>query len=489
MSSPERRPSEKETFNEVMNSWAEKQPFWVRLRHQGLGSLRPGILPLLVRIGKILALLLVLLLGTLHLFSKHLESTGFAEEMQETVRERLGAEEAHFQTFEWLGKEVRNRSFSAVGGPASFFTHLEAEGIRFYRPFWSRFQQDWNLKRLRIAELDVDLRLGGHEESSPENAPQELVTGGFGVSPRASGLQVSEIDVFRATFRWKSSDGQEGQIAQTALQVTRQPWGHQILCQGGVLQLGWLRELQLDRLHLEVRPEAIQIQECRLIVPGSETAFASLSGFITKGVFPEVSLEMAVENFSLRESIPRALRGLFSGGFDGVLRFSGSPNRAEGVAIAGDLRPTPGFQFGSGTGVNVHLLDALQASLGYRSFARFPVHDGRLQFESQGQNLTFTEFSLHSETLARIEGRLTVSPVQGDEEKELTRYVTEAELQIGVDRAALLHHPTLLQEFFPKRSDGFQWMEREFSGTLDTLTEEIARELLVAIQKDQASRR
>ena len=481
---------EERTFNEAMNEWAAKQSFFHnprnRLVHPDPSHPLPfRILGYLVRLG-VVGLVLWGLSGLV--ISLHIKGKGFSQMLNDKLAEHLGADDHKGKTFAWKDGRATCKRFEASGSDSAFYKQLTAQGLSFEIPKKKMFSKAWDLEGVRIAELEMLLRVGRSSGLAGAGLPsgERPMAAGFGIDPDFRQLRYEQIDIDEATFLWGVSSTTRGQIASAPMlavppRASGGSW--KLSFKGGALTQNWWRDVALQSLEVEVKPD-------RLVLSNGSLGFSKpgdtkLTGELLFGAVPQAKMNLSVSGAQIETFCPQAFRRFIGGEVNASIAIDGSPNTRTGLGskstiefVDANLRDIPIFQ-------------ALSMLLDSSRLRMLPLSGGTATFETGGGVLNITDIDIVSEGVGKLRGELKVTEVADDTLPEggdglgsveraalasrskvgIADWEFSGELRFGVqiERFPALEK-TAAKGLFKPAGDGHAWITIPLKGTLDQLT-------------------
>jgi hypothetical protein len=401
-----------ENFNERLSQWIANQGFWFQIRYSLSSSGAQGAaLFHLLKLGyRLLIFLLIVAAGISAYLVMRKDFGVFGRDFKSSVKSALTASEIQ------LGPVTRSRghleiSRFAFGGNAdTFFTALEARGIRAKMGYLDGLIGDWDLGMVSIARLDVDLRAGADDAKSAESFAQAL----FKQSDR---ILVNSLEVADASLRWGYSNSTRGSIDNSAMRVYRIGSGFKISFKGGTFSQNWLRKLEIVELVAMCQPDGILFEKAEF---RSERGSVDLSGLrVTGGARPTVAGLAKIRRLGLDSALPPAMRSFVEGSLSGDFQVSGSTNSSEGISFAGQVT-LDGLDT-IALRERIHLLKALSVVDYVRNYYRVEFHEGSFFMRTGNGGIELKDVELKASDLFTLVGQMSARLPTDAETKESLR--------------------------------------------------------------------
>jgi hypothetical protein len=496
-----------------MNEWAAREgraSFSDRTRVSALVP-DPFAHPVVRLLGYAWRLGLVVLLGAgvyWYLFRSHLAGEAFAKRFAALAQSALGAETAQISQLEWHGSQASAHTFSATGGPGSFFRTLEASEVSFHVPFSMYWEPEWRLDRVEATSVQVEFRSGGLNVAKPAEEPDldpvpeafsppvlttpgenlkldatapdpsltpeakgrdkrvldlDLRKDGMDIAPAIRSLSLGGLAATRFSAGWGMTETTRGELRDASLWTGRERDGAWLIeIPSGTLNQNWLRGLKLTNLRARFADGVLALENTPVQI--GEVA-ATLGGRIRCAEVPVFELTLQAENLPLETFCGDPFDRFFNLQASGTLNIGGSTNLSSGITVAGTLQATGGSIRG------LPIQQALSSATTRIRFREFDITSGTIEFATGGGRLEVKSFTLASRTDVALRGKFThdASGFAG-------------ELEIGADPALLQKlTPAVQDRFFPKSEGGKRWLTTPLEGAeYDRLTSALAREFTAA---------
>ena len=479
------------SYNEVMNEWAAQRSFLARAGG-GLFSAGPGrrILGWVIRV---LCFVVIPLLAYVFLLRLHLRSEGFGKEVESQVANWLESPALRTRGASMdLDGEFRAAEITGTGGPDAVFQQIRINALSGQLPLGGFFRKDWHFRQLSAFSLSAVLRSGGMGSAPPPSEKKTaaathpaVLTAGWGVTPDFSRLTFDRFATMRLSLAWGGSPATAGHLDECAVTATRSGDGWDVALWHGTFGQGWLDGLVLEKAQLRIATDRADIQQANLTLPRGGTG--TLKGAIVFGERPDITASVALKDAALPAFLPAPFSDHTPVRCDGIVEFSGSTNRVEGVTARAELA------LRSGTIQGLPVLRALEIVSGEQRFAQPEVTGGVIRFtaggsaETGGYMIDCTDSMVECGPLLRLK-------VRGRHERQLVRadpsdpasplqpaVANTGSLAIGItpEMAARLR-PAVRETFFGKEDGGMLWLEVPFQGDGTALTRQTA-DLMIAI--------
>ncbi|MEM7146634.1 MAG: hypothetical protein AAF591_15975 [Verrucomicrobiota bacterium] len=475
---------DKTTFSEAHERWVEKYHLtrWDRFVH-GVLLPAPGTTGLNWILGTAArGIAFLFLLAGIYSFAlkKHLGSAAFADSVATQCETLLNADSVTCSAITWKGNEAFITVLEASGSPDAFFTSLHAEGIRFEIPWTARFNPAWHLQNLSISDLDIKLRSGARNTSSPSAytppipinpRPPKPLQAGLGVRPNLLELTFDEILVDQANISWGRIESTRGRLADATLHITRNQDRWRLNCSSGTISQNWLRGLNLSSLEIEYQHPTILLKNGNATL--GDTGNLSLEGTVLVSEFPTPEVNLYLDNVSLSNLLPPSATSLLNANIDGTLKIGGSLNTEEGISINGEMT------FLDGVVRDLDFLSTLSAIYADSRFRRLHITAGNANFTSQNDHFNVSEFSLIFGSFGELGGFFTAEP---------PKYPLKGNFAFGVQPDILDPLPEFSRLVFGQHQLGKNWTVFPINAPIPSLTKNFANQLAAAARNLDASK-
>ena len=510
----ERDPLGRESYNELMNEWADTRN--AMLRMQG-GILHPPaylspVARLFGYLWRVLVFLLVVVVTTFLFIRSHIKSSEFSDMVGARIGRILAASEVEISSLNWKRSVASSKQVTLKSSGTSFFlTELEARGFRFKLPFRALLKSEWNVEEIFIADLTADVRPGS---GGTGVSVMDDLSGNWGIDPDK--INFEKIDVANANLTWGLVSTARGSLKNAQVQIVKDEEGvWEMRVSNGKLSQNYLRDLSITSLKIRLLEDRLKLLDGEFTV--GESGKGTLEGSILIGEYPKFDLTVRLDNCEMAAVLPKytgaevtrmtpeeestamvidKLRDMLVGRITGAIKLEGSSNSAAGIKTVGSLA------FNEATEqtlriLSVPLFDDLGGKTGNGHLRRPLVTEGSLAFVTSegvctisGMNLQLGqsakligEFSFGVEKQAKKEPVANQQVVPGvpilEQAAEVAVPEFDGTVQLGITSQALSKFPEkTLAEFFPVSRDDMIWMDLPLKGTLKEVTADTGQRLL-----------
>ena len=402
-----------ENFNDRLSQWIANQGFWFQVRYSLSSSGAQGAaLFHLLRLGyRLLIFLLIVVAGISAYLVMRKEFGVYGRDFKSAVKSALTASEIQ------LGSVTRSRGqleigrFACRGNADTFYTALEARGIRAKMGYIDGLIGEWDLGIVSIARLDVDLRAGADDDESAKSFAQAL----FKQSDR---ILINSLEVTDASLRWGYSNSTRGSIDNSAMRVHRIGSSLKISFKGGTFSQNWLRKLEIVEIVAMCQPDGILFEKAEF---RSERGSVDFSGLrVTGGARPTLAGPAKIRRLGLDSALPPAMRSFVEGTLSGDFQVSGSTNSSEGVSFAGQVT-LDGLDT-IALRERIHLLKALSVVDYVRNYYRVEFREGSFFMKTGGGGIELKDVKLKASDLFTLVGQLSARlPTDAETKESLTK--------------------------------------------------------------------
>lgn len=501
----ERDPLGRESYNELMNEWADTRN--AMLRMQG-GILHPPaylspVARLFGYLWRIVLVLVVLIIGGFLFLRSHIKSADFSDMVGAKIGQILRANDVELSSFRWKRSVASSKQVTLKGSDTSFFLKdLKADGFRFKLPFGQLLKSEWIVEDVFVGDLTAEVRPGSGETGAKI---MDDLSGKWGVNPEK--ISFDSVEVASANLHWGLISAAKGSLTNAQLEVSKAEGVWQLMVEKGMLSQNYLRNLSVSKLKVRFLEDSLAFSEGEFTMGDGGTG--TLEGTITTGEYPEFDLTVRFENCEMSALLPKytgaeitrmtpeeestalaidSLRSMLMGRVTGVVKLTGSSNSSAGIKSIGTLR------FSEATDQTLRILSIpifndLGGMTGNGYLRRPLITGGSLTFVTSegmfnasaidlelGQSARLTgEFSYGIEKVKKKETGEAPAAVPGVPILEAAAEVLvpefEGVVQFGVIPSALSKIPETTQEqFFPTARDGMIWMDLPLNGNLKEVT-------------------
>ncbi len=488
----------KKTYSESMNEWAAQREFVQggrsRLLHPPWDA--HPVAKVFGYLIRLLLLLAVPLVIYVILLINHGGSREFNKMVSDGIATALDAESAETKSARWgLDGVLTVKSLEARGLPSAFYEKLRAEGLSTRIPFPAVFHRDWVLPRVSMDELSIALRSGGRgavptellqdgpemDISLPSLLPDSgltpakdnsgrlpsLLREGYGIQPDFKTIRINGLQAARLNTVWGSNPSSTGFLKGMQTDFVRTAGGWTVSGNGGKFSQGWLENLPVGKLALEVGKDEVRIEEVLLTLPGDGPC--RLTGSLTLGELPTVQAEMTVSIPEVQGLVTPAIGSLFTAEAEGTIRLSGSVNRSTGIRMDGSLKLL------SGRLKALPVMEALQRLTGESQFRLLSVNSGEVEFFSEGmegtggQVVEVKSMTADCGPMARLRGHYRQEQIIEAQQMTLTAPEDQTRFSgsfgVGIPEKLLAKlKPVVAERFFRQEADGWAWLEIPLQG-------------------------
>ena len=509
----ERDPLGRESYNELMNEWADTRN--AMLRMQG-GILHPPaylspIARLFGYLWRIAVVLLIVVVGAFLFIKRHIKSSDFSDMVGAKIGRILAASEVEISPLNWKRSVASSKQVTLKGSDTSFFLNdLEAKGFRFKVPFGALLKSEWEVEDIFIGDLTADVRPGS---GGTGLSVMDDLSGKWGIDPGK--IKFEKIDVANANLTWGLVATARGSLKDAQVLIVKEAGIWEMQVSKGKLSQNYLRDLHVTNLKIQFLEDRLKLSEGEFTV--GESGKGTLTGSIALGEYPKFDLTVRLDNCEMAAVLPRysgaeitrmtpeeestamvidKLREMLVGHVTGVIKFEGSSNSAAGVKTVGSLA------FNEATEqtvriVSVPLFEDLGGKTGNGHLRRPLITEGTLAFVTSegvctvsGMDLQLGqsgklmgEFSFGLEKAAKKEPVPNQPAIPGvpvlEQAAEVAVPEFDGTVQLGIARQALTKFPEkTIAEFFPMARDNMNWMDLPLKGTLKEVTADTGQRLL-----------
>ena len=399
-----------QSFNDRLNQWVASQGFWFQLKYsmsgRGLtGSKGYHFLQLAFRI---LIFLVILGVGGMIYLDKSTDTEAFSDKLEHSLVAEIKAKEGKLEGFQRQQGKLFITRFAAIGKQDAFYTDLNAKDISCRMGILDSVRKPWKTGGVNISELHINLRAGASD------AVQAGRLGDMLFKDRTD-VEVSVIDVEDATVTWGYSESTYGGISNSQLKIRRAGAGWWMQFRRGTFSQNWLKGLEIDEVTINCQPDGIKVEKALFRKDGGTV---DLSGMTIDGAErPEVDAIAKLKNVPIDGMLPVNADQLLQGTISGQLRWSGSTNSQEGIAMAGRI------ELAEGDGImlrdRIPLLRALRLVDAFNNYRRVNFQTGSFMLKTGGGTLELSEVDLKAADLMTLEGRMKVRKPTQKEKEEL----------------------------------------------------------------------
>jgi hypothetical protein len=398
------------SFEDRLGHWIAAQGFWFQLRHStgksGAAKLGNRLLHLGIRL---LVILLLVAAGIGVYLVKRVDSREFKEGLHDSAAAALGAESAEVTGFERERGKVYVHRLTAEGSTESFFTKIEARGVRYKMGLFDGLLGEWDAGPVTVAAARIEAKAGASDEEELAAISENL----FG---QHDWFKFPMVEVLDATVLWGYSARTRGMVQGSHLIVQRLSDGWRLEFRGGRFSQNWLSRLEIDELVVKVVPGELIIESARFRRDGGSMI---LTGRALSGLRPSVEAKAQFDSLPVRPLLPPEARPFIEGTISGEATLAGSTNSQEGVSFDGRI------VLGSTDQVvlrdRLPLLQALTVVDIYNSYRKVPFTIGSFRLKTGAGKMSVSELELEASDLAMLSGEMTVrQPTDEEVARSLT---------------------------------------------------------------------
>jgi hypothetical protein len=398
-----------ENFNERLSQWIANQGFWFQIRYSLASSgVKGAALFHLLRLSYRLLIFLLIATAGVSVYLVMRKTFGvFGHDFKSSVKSALTASEIQLGSVSRSRGQLEISRIASRGDAETFFTALEARGVRAKMGTLDGLIGNWDLGTVSIARLDVDLRAGADDAESADHFAQAL----FKQSDR---IQINSVEVADASLRWGYSGSTRGSIENSAMRVYRIGSSLKISFKGGRFTQNWLRKLEIVEMVAICQPDGIQFEKAEFRLEQGSVDFSGLR--VTGGARPTVAGLAKIRRLGLDSALPPAMRSFVEGSLSGDFQVSGSTNSSEGIAFAGQVA-LDGLDT-IALRERIHLLKALSVVDYVRNYYRVEFREGSFFMRTGNGGIELKEVKLKAPDLFTLVGHLSARLPTDAETKE-----------------------------------------------------------------------
>lgn len=341
----------------------------------------------------------------------------------------------------WNGSAVRSGTLRLTGGSNSKLESIQATTLQARVDWSAALRGTWCVKEITAENLRGKFGSGGAD--LPLATQPSLPAWLLAFLP--SRVEIGKARIARADLDFGSTE-----ITGTSLEILPDGSGWRFQGRGGKLIQSPLPILSIDSFVARTVNESVEIDSSVLRL-GAEGKISA------KGRWPG-AMEIEWQNISATDLLDSKWKNKVDGKFGGEARVEEGKTSGRVNLRNGTLR---GFQ----------VLEDIANFSGRREFRHLPIQKASADFQILGENYKFSNISLESTELLRVEGHLSISP----------NHELSGELQVGVNPSVLAGFPGARSKVFTFERDGFVWAPVHIGGTLDSPTENLSGRLVSAV--------
>jgi len=470
----------KPDFNEEMRRWMAKQSFWNRMLHSR-GGVAPRFWKILI---PALALAALVVFITYARTLSYLAGPDFKALAENEAAKAMGFDFFSSLTGKWENGELAFLNASGDGLPESWIRGAKAGAVKMDVPFMNLIRGEWGAPALILEDPEIELRSGLLNEEAAEllrqqqseRAKKRHGSGGegsrfFGIGVDAEALRVSRIHARGAAFLWGGDSAAGGELRNTRFQAARDGDIWTIDFEGGVLSIGWLKQIEVDRFTVRIQGDKIAIEEGSGRFLGARTNIGEPDVHGVVGFSGEVRIEssnpFAELKWTISETrISRLLRepyaSIFSGSLSGEITMNGNINDAGGLTSRGNMRFDDPFSLASRALDRVGVLLFVQAEMPDLNIPHIPAREGGFNFVFDNRSLKIENLDWRSAEGPRMEAAF---------QYDVSFESFDGVWMVGFPPQRLDRRPVLEEKVFTESRGGLLWMRIPLQGPLDRFTD------------------
>lgn len=399
------------SFEDRLGHWIAAQGFWFQLRHSTGKSVVAKMGNRLLHLGiRLLVIVLLVVAGIGIYLVKRVDSRDFREGLHDAAAAALGAESAEVTGFQRERGKAYVHRLTAEGGTNSFFTKIEARGVRYEMGLLDGLMGEWEAGPVTITAARIEAKAGAADEEELAAVSESL----FG---EHDWFDFPMLEVLDATVLWGYSERTRGMIQGSHLIVQRLADGWRLQFRNGHFTQNWLRRLEIEEMVVNVVPGELIIESARFRREGGNL---TLAGRVVSGLRPTLEVKAQFEGMPLRALVPREARAFVEGTISGEAMLTGSTNSQDGVAFDGEI------VLGSTDEVvlrdRLPLLQALTVVDIYNSYRKVQLAVGSFRLKTGAGMMSVTDVQLEAPDFLMLNGNLKVRPPT---DEEVARALTE----------------------------------------------------------------
>jgi len=340
---------------------------------------------------------------------KYLRSDDFRVMAGEETSKALKAKSGEFEEFQWEGRSVYSKSFSADGGADAFFSRLKAHEVRANVSLKGVRKGYWlipnvEIKRIDFAVTDTPNKVGPSSvlpDPEPEEELEDDGDGGglfSGIIPTEVKIEEVKVDETRFNIVTATSDIRARGIELLIAPMVGSDENYSIAGNGGQLKINLLPKLKVNEFNLHLGQEE-RIYIDHVGVSFYDSARAQLSGEAHfEDDKPYLDLNGGVSGIMLDEVLPpdaaKKLLGQVNGDFALKTESSGE------LVVSGDLN------LKNGSLEALPVLRELDAMTRTTHFTKLNLTNVEVEFEKRGAELQLKDVLFESAGLTCLKGHM-----------------------------------------------------------------------------------
>jgi hypothetical protein len=364
--------------------------------------------------------------------------------------------DAEYQPLSWAGSSVFSEALKGAGLAGAPIESLNAEQVRANVNWKAIFDGAWQVERVDVVRLNVDLRTVARQSASatepgptPEPVPPKK-----GFLPNRFQLDLVSVEEANLTV-----DGIGG-VRHTALTVRPEGNGWVFDGVGGQLELAKQQSLGLTDFRLRLQQGVVYVTDANLRLGNS--GMIKVSGEVG-GEHEPFDLRFSWDAVNAADLLDAEWRGRLTGVLAGEAHSVGrgkKPSLTTGkfLLVDGMLKGLP---------VQKEIAKFTRSP----QFERMPLQMVSGEFTRDGATTTVKNFVAESAGLLRLEGDCRIG---GDGALDGT-------FQVGVTSQSLLWLPGSQEKVFVTSKNGYLWTTVKIGGTVQNPVEDLSDRLARAM--------
>ena len=405
--------------------------------------------------------------------------------------------EGEFEPFQWEGRSMYTKSFSAQGTEHALFSRLKAHEIRAKVSLAGVGRGVWEIPSVQINKFDfvvsdaqeaaVGTELGSEE-------PVELEGGGgrrgFFSRMIPSEVEIKEIKVKDVNFNVLSAGNvAEGRNIAVTMTPTSAEDGYAIAGKSGTLAMNDLPSFSLDEFNVRSGEERVYIDHAAMRF--YKTAKLQLSGDAKMGTRPELNVNGVLTGLDLAQVLSadwvKKFKGIVSGKIK--LKTAAAAGSDAGLVSSGTL------SLRNGSLEAMPVLRRIDTLAGTTRFRKLNFTQVEVEFEKSANQLELGEVLFESEGLGCLKGRMVrsssgepegmymlgVSPDTIKFMPIIRKQVVEQVFRMGRESAFAEVFPRAVADEISMPPDGYRWAVVKIDpGAKDPYTADIRTQFIDA---------
>lgn len=344
------------------------------------------------------------------------KSQGYEKRLESRILENLSTKEGWVAGYQRDSGKFSIERLGGVGSDSVFYTDFVAQYVTGSQGFLEGVAGTWDVRGLKVGELQMNLRAGTGEAVSGEEFSAFLFR-------ENSGVNVTSLEVESTTLTWGYTDATRGKIEGSFLKATPRADGWFLRFEGGTFSQSWLKELKISKLNVFLGPAGVVVEAGELELPGGGSVVLSDAG--VRGIMePVVTGKLTIKNGAAGDLVPPVFDPFLGGRISGELEMSGSTNSREGIVFSGKM------EMGEGDGLvlrdRLPLLRALRVVDAFNNYRRVTFGEGGFTVKTGGGTMELSEIELRAGNLMNIRGGVVAKPPSEEERKLLNENIERA---------------------------------------------------------------